>query len=184
LAESDGSLVLRAIKGEEEAFGQLYDRYARLVRAICHDGTRDLERAADLAQEVFLRAYERLGELKEPERFGPWVAGIARNVARECRRSEMRDRHVWLGEGSQEVAESQEDQRWEQREAPERLAHVAEAMERLNDEERLALHSFYLQGQDVEKARRVAGVSRSSFYRLLSRARQRIEEYVREREGR
>ncbi len=44
----------------------------------------------------------------------------------------------------------------------------------LTDQERLALHAFYLQGRDVEDARGVLGLSRSGFYRVLSSACNRL----------
>jgi RNA polymerase sigma-70 factor (ECF subfamily) len=44
----------------------------------------------------------------------------------------------------------------------------------LPEKERLALHAFYLQEESVEEARRVLGLSRSGFYRMLERARARL----------
>ena len=46
--------------------------------------------------------------------------------------------------------------------------------ESLTQQERLALHAFYLQSRDVEEARGVLGLSRSGFYRVLSSACQRL----------
>ena len=48
---TDGTLVLGVRNGDRAAFAELYDRRARLIRAICHDQTRDPETAADLTQE-------------------------------------------------------------------------------------------------------------------------------------
>ncbi|MBN2129166.1 MAG: sigma-70 family RNA polymerase sigma factor [Sedimentisphaerales bacterium] len=184
LGQPDARLVERALAGDESAFAELYDRYARLVRAIARDGTNDLQQAQDLAQEVFLRAYSKLGELKNPDRFGYWLASIARNVARESRRSRLRERHLWLGEEAEELVDEMAEELRDTQETRDRLVLLAEAIAVLNDKERLALHSFYLQGQDIEQARRIVGVSRSSFYRLLGRAKERVEAYMREREGR
>src|SRR5262245_45439684 len=91
MAASDGTLVLGVRNGDRAAFAELYDRRARLIRAICFDSTREFHAAADLTQEVFLRAYRNLGCLRDPQRFGPWLVGIARQVCREWRRQRKRE---------------------------------------------------------------------------------------------
>jgi RNA polymerase sigma-70 factor (ECF subfamily) len=88
---SEEELVRAAIAGDTAAYGILYDRFAPLVRAVCHDHTRNLADAQDLAQDVFLRAYQRLGELRKPESFGPWIIGIAKRRCLEWRRQIVRD---------------------------------------------------------------------------------------------
>lgn len=82
----DADLVRGALAGDRAAYGALFDRYATLVRAICYDAARNVDEARDLAQEAFLRGYRRLGRLRRPERFAPWIAGIARHVGLEWRR--------------------------------------------------------------------------------------------------
>jgi len=53
MAATDGTLVNGVLDGDQAAFAELYDRRARLIRAICFDVTHDLDAAADLTQEVF-----------------------------------------------------------------------------------------------------------------------------------
>ena len=91
MAASDAILVLKVLNGDKAAFGELYDRYAALVRAIGNQSISDRDAVQDLTQEVFIRAYTKLSGLKEPERFGPWVVGMAKNVGREFRRGKARD---------------------------------------------------------------------------------------------
>src|SRR4029079_17218656 len=71
-------LVVRARAGDHAAFAALYDRHARLVRAICYDATAHLTSADDLSQEVFLRAYQKLHQLRDGSRFVAWLCEIAR----------------------------------------------------------------------------------------------------------
>lgn len=94
---TDAELVAQTLAGNIEAFGCLHDRYARLVRAVVRRGMIDESTMHDLAQECFLRAYRGLGQLREPEKFGPWLVGIARQVASECGRRRRRDRHRFVG---------------------------------------------------------------------------------------
>jgi RNA polymerase sigma-70 factor (ECF subfamily) len=71
-------LVRRATAGDVSAFGVLYDRTVRLVRAVAADAGPDA--ADDVTHDVFLRAFRTLGSLRAPSRFGPWLVGIARLV--------------------------------------------------------------------------------------------------------
>ncbi len=57
---SDASLVARVLAGDREAFGCLYDRYARLVRAVVYRAGNEHPLVNDLTQECFLRAYRNL----------------------------------------------------------------------------------------------------------------------------
>ena len=66
---SDKMLVQAVFAGERTAYEKLYDRYAPLVRAVCYDYTGNLADAQDLAQDVFMRAYEKFDRLRKRDSF-------------------------------------------------------------------------------------------------------------------
>ncbi len=165
---TDETLVLGVLHGDRSAFAELYDRRARLIRAVCYDATRDVHLAADLTQEVFLRAFRRLGTLRDRQRFTAWLTGIARQVCREWRRERRRDRNLLSNLPDEVVCTDPFD------EPDDRIAAIRDALASLPEKERLALHAFYLRGLDVDEARTVLGLSRSGLYRLLSCARGRL----------
>ena len=73
--------TIRAVAaGDQDAFARLYADYRRMVHAILLGRVprRDVD---DLVQDVFLTAYTRIRELREPAAFGGWIATIARNKA-------------------------------------------------------------------------------------------------------
>jgi RNA polymerase sigma-70 factor, ECF subfamily len=80
--DSDAALVKLSQEGHRDAFGQLYQRYARMVHGILLAKVPALE-AEDLVHEVFLRALPRLHALRESSRFGAWLAAITRNMAKD-----------------------------------------------------------------------------------------------------
>ena len=84
-AAEDGRLVKAARQGDRSAFGSLYDRYARVVHGLllARVSRDDVE---DLVQDVFLSAWRRLDDLRDPAAFGGWVAMIARNRATDFHR--------------------------------------------------------------------------------------------------
>ena len=84
---SDAELVAATLSGNREAFGQLYDRYAPIVRVVVAGVSGDWPGVEDMVQECFLRGYGKLTTLRRPQRFGPWISGIARLIGRERRRA-------------------------------------------------------------------------------------------------
>ncbi len=178
LAICDATLVSGTLCGDTEAFGALYDRYARVIRAYLYDATRDGQSAADLAQEVFLRAFRRLAHLRDPQRFGAWLIGIARQVAREWRRGRHGPTRRSAGaDAASADAALRESPPLDADGAPaptEQVHRLREAIATLPEVERLALHSFYLQEWDAERSRKLLCLSRSGFYKLLARARSRL----------
>ncbi|HMD34231.1 MAG TPA: sigma-70 family RNA polymerase sigma factor [Vicinamibacterales bacterium] len=80
----DGAALAATIRaaadGDQEAFGRLYAGYVRLVHAILLGRVPRID-VDDLVQDVFLAAYARLRELRDPAAFGGWIGAIARNRA-------------------------------------------------------------------------------------------------------
>ncbi len=168
---SDKMLIRAVFAGENSAYEKLYDRYAPLVRAVCYDTTGNLADAQDLAQDVFMRAYEKLSHLRDPARFGKWLVGIARLRCKEWRRQKLRSqkKNVGLNDARTIAPEPPDDSR---------IELLREMITTLPEKERLALHTFYLQGNSAEDAHKIMGLSRSGFYRVLERARKRLEKLM------
>lgn len=165
---TDAALVAETLAGHIEAFGCLYDRYARLVRAVVRKRAIDESTMHDLAQECFMRAYRGLGQLREPEKFGPWLVTMARQVASECGRRRRRDRHHFVGTHVWDTDETPDHVRL--REDAEEWQVVLDELSRLPDDERLAIHAFFLDEHDARQTAELLGLSRSGVYGLLARA--------------
>ncbi|HKK94059.1 MAG TPA: sigma-70 family RNA polymerase sigma factor [Longimicrobiales bacterium] len=85
---SDGELVRRAQRGDEDAFGLLVSRYMRSAYAVALSVTGKHEDAEDAAQESLLVALERIEECRDPDRFAGWLMTIVRNRSRNLLRRE------------------------------------------------------------------------------------------------
>jgi RNA polymerase sigma-70 factor, ECF subfamily len=164
---NDAELAIRAKAGDREAAGEIYDRYAPLVRAILLDATGSLPEANELLQDVFLLALSRMGQLKQPERLSAWLIGISLRQGGEYRRraGRRRQRFVPLVAEVACPAETEPDDAIEQLRA---------AIRELPERERLAIHMHYLCDKPAETARVAVGLSPSGFYKLLERARRRL----------
>jgi RNA polymerase sigma factor (sigma-70 family) len=78
---ADAQLVERCLAGDQAAWNELVEIYSRYVYAIISKGFRlQGADAEDAFQEVFLRVYDRLGTLRNPEALRPWIAQLTRRV--------------------------------------------------------------------------------------------------------
>lgn len=88
---SDSDLVLGCQQGNQHSFRQLYRRYISRVRSTLYQlcGAEALD---DLVQDVFLRAWKGLPQLREPSQFSTWLYRICWNVASDQRRNLQKQR--------------------------------------------------------------------------------------------
>lgn len=86
----DSRLVAAARNGERDAFGHLYEMYAPMVHGIllARVPVREVD---DLVQDVFLQALRQLHTLRDNDRFGGWLAAIARNRAYDFHRRSVEE---------------------------------------------------------------------------------------------
>ena len=89
---SDAQLVGRCRNGDAAAWNELVERFSRYVYAIAVRAYRLAEHdAEDVFQDVFARAYERLGSLRDDAAIRPWLAQLTRNACVDKLRSTARE---------------------------------------------------------------------------------------------
>ena len=168
MALTDGQLVECVRSGDREAFGSLVDRYRDMVYGLGYHLTRDFEAARDLAQEAFVQAYLKLGQLRDPDRFAGWLRQIATNVHRtHQRRREVAT--VTLEEANAVPAA---------RRLSEIEVVVQEALARLRESERLALTLHYVNGYSHAEIAGFLGVRPEAVKTRLARARAHLKTEV------
>jgi RNA polymerase sigma-70 factor (ECF subfamily) len=91
--EHDAVLVQRTLAGDQQAFGELVQRYERDVFNLAYRMLNERGEAEDAAQEAFLRAYANLDRYDQERSFKTWVLSIASN---HCIDRLRRRRLTWL----------------------------------------------------------------------------------------
>jgi RNA polymerase sigma-70 factor (ECF subfamily) len=171
--------VAAARAGDHEAFARLYDRHAPVVLSLCRRAGGASE-AEDALQETFVRAHRFLDRIRDPAGLRPWLYAIARRVCSERTRAAQRRRRHEVqamlntaspGMSGHAVAETAPIEVAQRAEA---LSRLGEALDQLDDRERLAIHLYYLESDPIPTALAALGLSRSGYYKLLGRARQRL----------
>ena len=80
-AVEDADLIRQAARGSVEAYNLLVSRWEKRIYNYLLRIAGNREDALDLTQDVFLKAYQSLRKLDDPERFAPWLYRIAHNEA-------------------------------------------------------------------------------------------------------
>jgi RNA polymerase sigma-70 factor, ECF subfamily len=77
---SEGTLVERAQRGDEQAFATLYQLHSKRVYSVCLRMTKDVAEAEDLAQEAFIQVFRNLNSFRGNSAFATWLYRIAVNT--------------------------------------------------------------------------------------------------------
>ena len=84
------ALVQRAQHGDSRAFEEVYRALVGRIYALCLRMSRDAQRAEELTQDVFVRAWERLGSFRGEAKFATWLHRLAVNVVLQAGRAASR----------------------------------------------------------------------------------------------
>ena len=170
----DAGLVAAAIAGDQTAFAVLISRYFGMVHAVAFARLGQRETAEDLAQEVFLQAYLRLADLREPRHFSAWITRITRNLAANWARDEQRRSRlaqtVPIDESAMEIADPQTGGGREEMVRREENELVREAVFQLDPEAREIVLLRFMEEKGVAEIGRQLGVHRITVRRHLKKA--------------
>ncbi len=161
-------LISRVYEGDRTAFDALVNRYRDMVYGLGYHLTRDFEAAQDLAQETFVQAYLKLGQLREPDKFPGWLRQIAMNLWR------MQQRRTDVDTVALEEAGEMADVRT----TSETEGVVREALGRLRESERLTLTLQYINGYTHVEIAGFMGVRPETIKTRLARARHKLRQEV------
>ena len=103
-AVEDTDLIRKARHGDVEAFNLLISRWEKRVYNYLLRILQNREDALDLSQDVFLKAYQNLRKLDEPERFAAWLFRIAHNEAYSLFRKRKPEAELGVEERSGQAA--------------------------------------------------------------------------------
>ena len=172
-----GRLVRRARGGDAEAFRNLLQSHrSAITSTLIACGTRNEDTARDLAQEVAIRAWQRLATLDDERSFTAWIRRIAANAARDHLRRMAVRREDDL-EHALDLAGDDDPHRRAERTAELRLMLAALEGE---DREVVELLIARAEGTSVEELAASTGLSEGALKMRLMRARKRLRERLAE----
>lgn len=166
---TDKALVVKAQRGDREAFGRLVSlHHARLIGA-ARALVRNDAAAEDISQEAFVEAYISLPKLKRPESFPAWLFGIMRHRALNYLRSAGREvavPHVAANQAAPNCSSSDAS------------AELREKLDELPERDREVLAAKYLQDLSYREIAETLGITVNAVRVRCCRAKQKLRELI------
>ncbi len=144
---SEISLVLAAQQGDREAFGQLLLRYERAVYNVALRRLGNHAEAQEVCQEVFVRALEKIDQLRQPECFGGWLRSVTARMA--INRAVRRAPAVATEPAALAITCVDSQTPLASALSVERQSQVRAGLNRLGELDRDTLVAFYVEGQSL-----------------------------------
>ncbi len=184
----DRALLDRARAKDREALGLLYEASSLEIYRTIHALVRDEDLTLDIQQDTYLQAFSHLDQLREPERFLPWLKQIAVNQARaqlrkkrptlftELTPTEEGEEPEFPDLSSQASPELSLDRK-------ETTRLVREILDGLTDGQRLLIGLYYYEELSMSQIARELGLSVGTVKSQLHRSRKHVETEVRKLEA-
>ncbi len=175
--------VQAAQQGDLHAFERIVSATQRTVHSIALAVVRNTAASDDIAQDVYLTVWQRLGELRNPLSFLPWLRQTTRNRAINWLRANKRM-------DDSESAQAKLDETVTVEGAPDAVLEnaqndqfVQDALDRLPEETREVLILFYREGNSIRQVAQLLDLSETAVKQRLSRARKTLRVNVANRLG-
>ena len=179
MENTDFELINRTISGDQDAFSTLVRKYQKRVHALAWRKTGDFHVAEEITQDTFLRAYRKLGALKNPNLFAGWLYVIANRLCDtwfKKREPDMQSLEtVPIVELEEHLYSEYTTKQREERASEKRINLVKRLLQKLPESERIVMTLHYLAGSSCKEISEFLGVSLNTVKSRLHRARQRLQ---------
>jgi RNA polymerase sigma-70 factor (ECF subfamily) len=171
---ADGVLIERARDGDAAAYEVIVERYSDTVFRAAFLVTRSAAEAQEVAQDVFIKAHVALGRFRAGAPLRPWLVQIAVNESRNRLRSAARREALVLRAAAERPLEGSDQSPEAALLASERREKLLAAVERLREEDRLAIACRFFLDLSERDAAQALGWRQGTFKSRLSRALDRL----------
>ena len=168
--------VLAAQRGEREAFDELVRLFESRVYGIVMQRLRNTAEADEVVQEVFLRAFRKLSQLNEPERFAGWLCQIAARLS--INRAVRRPAETIVESSTFDALQSAPENPFEQLLRQESIEQLRAGLNRLGDLDRATLWAFYFEGSSLKEMSEQFSSPIGTIKRRLHTARGRLKDVM------
>ena len=167
--EFDRELIVRAKAGDRSAHEAIVNQFAPMVFRLVSRFFRTREDVEDLAQDIFLKLFARIEQVRPDENFPGWLARVAVNTCYDELRKNRR-RKVALETYGPELAAEKTVAPAE----PDSMGRARLALERLDPKLRIPLVLKEVEEMSVEEIARTMGLTQTNVKVRLFRARKKL----------
>jgi len=179
---TDTQIVRKVKNGNEEAFKELVDKNQEMIINVCNGFVRDREDAMDIAQEVFIKAYNSIHKFQEKSKLSSWLYRIAVNKSlnfiRDKKRKNMLSSLDLLFENSPEISDKIEDDSENTEESfenEEMKAALKKSVDALPKKQKVALTLNKFEELSYKEIAEVMDISVSETGVLINRAKKQLQ---------
>ena len=162
--KTDRELVNKVLHdGHQQSFAEIVSRYSGMIFSKALGIVRRKDLAKDVAQQTFIRAYERLAYWRT-DKLGPWLAAIAMHIALNELQREQRNA---------QPAPAPDDY------DPDRealLQRMEQAIGQLPEQDRTIIRLHYYEHRKTDDIARLTGLSKANVLVRLHRIRERLRQ--------
>jgi RNA polymerase sigma-70 factor (ECF subfamily) len=162
------------LAGDQQAFRQLVVNHKDMIYTISMNILKNQEEAEDVAQMVFIKAFQKIDTFKRTALFSTWLYRIAYNLSiSELRK--RKNRFVEIdGLNFEKLSNNLADGDIDGYDKEEESVQLLRAMDRLEAEERGLISLYYIQDQSVEQISSITGLGQSNVKTKMFRIRKKL----------
>ncbi|NOT77071.1 MAG: sigma-70 family RNA polymerase sigma factor [Cyclobacteriaceae bacterium] len=166
-AAEENDLIDRILAGKEDAYARLVDHYKSYAFTIALKILNNRPEAEEAAQDAFIKAFHYLKTFNRQARFSTWLYRIVFNTAISYKRKNSRvmSSIEFHDKGREEASGLEKD---------DKQVFVAQAMDHLNEADRLAIQLYYIKEFSLEEVAELMGQNINTLKVRIHRARQRM----------
>jgi RNA polymerase sigma-70 factor (ECF subfamily) len=176
--QNEPALVCAAQRGDKEAMQLLFRRNWTWLKGLVYSTLHDTKDIDDALQDICIRVISKIGSLRQPERFRPWLAVLARRMAIKHSRKKTH-RTILLNE---EISEHEADEKatriLENLEKQEQYQQILEAIKSLPEKYRQVFVLGHIEELTYQKIAEILDIPLTTVQIRLVRARQMIYKQV------
>ena len=177
--EDDVKLIRKVLSGDDAAFSILVEKYQKSVHALAWREIQDFHYAEEIMQDTFLKAYQKLPTLKNPDQFSGWLHVIANRLCIDWIRKQKLVMQSLEDTRLEEIEKSSYTHHMSEQRVTERTEYchelVQKLLEKLSENERTVVTLYYLDEMSTKEIGEFMGVSVNTITSRLQRARKRLQ---------
>ncbi len=174
---TDAEVVKAVLAGDVERYAVLVERYRDRYARYAARMLGSIDAAEDAVQDAFVRAFDRLADCREPDKFAGWLFLILRNRCFADQRRRQREGHLPEEAAAAVATPERSDDVVEQRE---RSKALERAVGQLTPEQREAFVLKHVAGLPYDEISQLTGATVASLKMRMHRAYDRLRELMKE----
>jgi RNA polymerase sigma-70 factor (ECF subfamily) len=177
-SQEENAYIALVLEGNAQAYAYLINKHKSLVYSLCLKITKNKEDAEEVAQDVFLKAYQQLATFKRDSKFATWLYRIAYNTSL----NKIKRKKVWKESIHQEnedhptlqIEDTTFENQFELLNQAEKRKYIQMAMQSLSEQDSVIITLFYFAEHSIEEISEVTGIDKNNVKTKLHRARKKL----------